>query len=70
MLRQTAINEGKVMLSENEVADRVLKLAVAAMMGENTDLYPGLMLPVLLDVHNRPKRVHHMWPPDSTKTDG
>ena len=70
ILEGTASNGERMMLSENEVADRVLKLAVAAMMGENTDLYPGLMLPVLLDVHNRPKRVHHMWPPNGTDMDG
>lgn len=59
-----------MILSENNVPDRVLKLAIAAMMSENTDLYPGLMLPVLLNVHNRPKRVHHMWPPNGTEMNG
>ena len=54
----------KMVLSKQHIPDRVLKLAVAAMMGDNTDLYPGNMLPVLLDVQNRPTRVHHLWPPN------
>ena len=70
ILEDTARNGGRMTLSEDYVSDRVLKLAVAAMMGTNTDLYPGLMLPVLLEVHNRPKRVHHMWPPNGTDMNG